>query len=100
MKIIIQMQKIADVIVTTIANWRQSLISRELVVKRSNAQHITGDIVGRLPKSSVKLMQQLTLTVVFSYELPLEMIMVYDELFARQVKGLGKEERYTNYFKF
>ncbi|WP_034551794.1 D-sedoheptulose-7-phosphate isomerase [Carnobacterium funditum] len=85
-----QMQKIADVIVTTIRNGGK-VLSAGNGGNAANAQHITGDIVGRY-KIERKAYAAMTLTVDSSVMTAIGNDYGYDEVFARQVEGLGKEE--------
>ncbi|THB60930.1 SIS domain-containing protein [Vagococcus silagei] len=84
-----KMQEIADVIVNSIKNGGK-VLSAGNGGSAANAQHITGDIVGRY-KIERGAYAAITLTVDPSVMTATGNDYGYEEVFARQVEGLGNE---------
>lgn len=84
-----KMQEIADVIVNSIKNGGK-VMSAGNGGSAANAQHITGDIVGRY-KIERGAYAAITLTVDPSVMTATGNDYGYEEVFARQVEGLGNE---------
>ncbi|WP_018659103.1 D-sedoheptulose-7-phosphate isomerase [Allofustis seminis] len=82
-------QQIADLIVETIANGGKVLTAGN-GGSAANAQHITGDIVGRY-KLERRAYPSITLTVDPSLVTAIANDYGYEQLFARQIDGLGNK---------